>query len=121
MPNTEKSILNYKYIPPNTHIKATSHYIVFADRISTSPPGNDPAPVPVPTVELLPKNESILVIDDVVKVRTVMREAATVVGAFSFISLALNVSSKIIVIDPFLSILFMIGAIGFFIMSKTEG
>ena len=65
-----------------------------------------------------PKRKILL--DDVVEVRTVVKNASFIVGLLSLLSLYLNYLDKVIIIDPVISMLLIISSIGFYLMSIAK-
>jgi hypothetical protein len=63
---------------------------------------------------------TISTIDDVVEVRVVMQNTALIVGAVATLSLLLNAATGVIIVDPMISVLLIVGAAGFFFMSKAK-
>lgn len=59
-------------------------------------------------------------LNGVIPVRTVLRNGSQIVGAFALMSLILNRTEGMIVIDPMISILLLIWSVGFYLMSKAK-
>lgn len=59
-------------------------------------------------------------LDGVVPVRTVLRNGSQIVGALALMSLMLNRTDGVIVIDPMISVLLLVASIGFYLMSRAK-
>lgn len=61
-----------------------------------------------------------MTIDELVPVRTVVRNGSQIIGSIAVMSLVMRFTEGEIVIDPVLSVMLLIASIGFYLMSRCK-